>query len=132
MERIGVFCASSERMAPQYYESAEALGHWIGESGKTLVYGGANCGLMESVARSVKKAGGQVFGVVPRKLVSEGRVSDYIDITFHCNDLSDRKQWLIDESDLMILQHLRNARQESGVLEYRRFLRPSLFFPRHT
>ena len=103
MERIGVFCASSERMAPQYYESAEALGHWIGESGKTLVYGGANCGLMESVARSVKKAGGQVFGVVPRKLVSEGRVSDYIDITFHCNDLSDRKQWLIDESDIMIV-----------------------------
>ena len=68
MERIGVFCASSERMAPQYYEAAEALGRWIGESGKTLVYGGANCGLMESVARSVKKAGGQVFGVVPRKV----------------------------------------------------------------
>ena len=35
--------------------------------------------------------------------MSEGRVSDYIDITFHCNDLSDRKQWLIDESDIMIV-----------------------------
>ena len=41
-----MFCASSERMAPQYYEAAEALGRWIGESGKTLVYGGANCGLV--------------------------------------------------------------------------------------
>jgi predicted Rossmann-fold nucleotide-binding protein len=29
-------------------------------------------------------------------------VSDYIDVTFHCDGLSDRKQWLIGESDIMV------------------------------
>jgi predicted Rossmann-fold nucleotide-binding protein len=29
-------------------------------------------------------------------------VSDNIDVTFHCDGLSDRKQWLIGESDIMV------------------------------
>ena len=102
MEKIGVFCASSNEMEQVYYEQAEALGKWMGETGKTLVYGGARKGLMESVAKAVKENGGRVFGVVPQKLVHNNMVSDHIDITFHCDALSDRKQWLIGESDIMI------------------------------
>lgn len=102
MEKIGVFCASSNEMEQVYYEQAEALGKWMGETGKTLVYGGARKGLMESVAKAVKKNGGRVFGVVPQKLVHNNMISDHIDITFHCEALSDRKQWLIGESDIMI------------------------------
>lgn len=101
--KIGVFCASSDRMTAVFYEKAAELGKWLGESGRTLVYGGANCGLMEAVAQAVKKSGGKVFGVVPRKLVETNRVSDCIDITFHCEDLSDRKDWLMSESDIMVV-----------------------------
>ena len=103
MNKIGVFCASSDKMDSIYYEQAARLGEWIGRTGRTLVYGGANCGLMEAVAKATKENGGTVFGVVPQKLVRDNRVSDHIDITFHCNDLSDRKQWLVDESDIMIV-----------------------------
>ena len=103
MKKIGVFCASSDKMEHTYYDAAYSLGKWIGESGFTLVYGGANCGLMESVARGTKEGGGTVYGVVPQKLVRSGRVSDCIDITFYCNDLSDRKQYLVDESDILIV-----------------------------
>jgi len=103
MNNIGVFCASSDNMHSIYYESAAELGKWIGETGRQLVYGGANCGLMETVARSVKENGGKVKGIVPHKLISTNRVSDYIDVTIYCNDLSDRKQFLIDESDILIV-----------------------------
>lgn len=103
MNKIGVFCASSDKMDSIYYEEAAKLGEWIGKNNHTLVYGGANCGLMEVVAKATKENGGTVYGVVPQKLVRDNRVSDYIDITFHCNDLSDRKQWLIDESEIMIV-----------------------------
>ncbi len=103
MERIGVFCASSNQMDSIYYEMAEELGKWIGSSGRTLVYGGANCGLMESVAKSTKENGGNVIGIVPRKLVESNRVSDYIDVNIYCNDLSDRKEFLIDKSDILIV-----------------------------
>lgn len=103
MKKIGVFCASSDKMEHIYYDAAYSLGQWIGGSGRTLVYGGANCGLMEAVAKGTKDAGGTVFGVVPQKLVRSGRVSDCIDITFYCNDLSDRKQYLVDESDILVV-----------------------------
>ena len=55
MKRIGVFCASSEKMERMYYDAAYQLGNWIGETGRTLVYGGANCGMMECVAKAQKK-----------------------------------------------------------------------------
>ncbi|MCM1313542.1 MAG: TIGR00730 family Rossman fold protein [Bacteroides sp.] len=102
MDKIGVFCSSSERMESVYYEQTELLGRWMGEHGKTLVYGGSRCGLMEAVAASVKKSGGRVFGVVPRKVVQNDMVSEHIDVVFHADDLRDRKQWLIDESDIMV------------------------------
>lgn len=86
-----------------YYEKAEQLGRWLGEEGKTLVYGGSCCGLMETVSAAVKKHGGRVFGVVPRKIVERDMVSDNVDVVFHCEDLTDRKQWLVDESDIMIV-----------------------------
>lgn len=103
MEKIGVFCASSNNMDTVYYDAARSLGEWIGKNGMTLVYGGANCGLMEATAQAVKANGGKVFGVVPQRLVRENRVSDFIDVTFHCEDLYDRKQWLVDESEVMVV-----------------------------
>ena len=102
MEKIGIFCASSNRMDAVYYEEAARLGAWMGQSGKTLVYGGANCGLMEVVARAVHEHGGRVLGVVPQILSERNRVSTYIDIIVHTADLNDRKQLLIDKSDVIV------------------------------
>ncbi|MBO7661707.1 MAG: TIGR00730 family Rossman fold protein, partial [Bacteroidaceae bacterium] len=90
MEKIGVFCASSNEMEQIFYDKAAELGRMLGKAGKTLVYGGNSSGLMEAVAKATKEAGGKVFGVVPRKLVEAGRVSDCVDITFYCEDLNDR------------------------------------------
>ena len=103
IEKIGVFCSSNKNVAPNIKQAARELGRWLGENGKTLVYGGNASGLMEELAQAAHKAGAKVFGVVPRKLMEQGTVSDAIDIAFHCEDLSDRKQWLIGESDVMIV-----------------------------
>lgn len=102
IENIGIFCASSDRMERVYYDEAARLGTWIGKQGKTLVYGGANCGLMETLARSVHEAGGHVLGVVPQILVDNNRVSRFIDETFLTSDLNQRKQGIIDRSDIII------------------------------
>ena len=103
VNKVGVFCASSNKMDAVYYEEAARLGAWIGETGRTLVYGGANCGLMEAVARAVHEHGGQVMGVVPQILAQHDRVSQYIDVTIHTADLNDRKQMLIDQSDVLVV-----------------------------
>lgn len=55
MEKIGIFCSASENIDKMYFESARQIGEWMGQKGKTLIYGGASLGLMECVARAVKK-----------------------------------------------------------------------------
>lgn len=99
---IGIFCASSDRMSPLFYSEATRLGQWIGRQGRTLVYGGANCGLMETLARAVHESGGRVLGIVPQILVDKGRVSRYIDEMVLTPDLNQRKQGIIDRSDIIL------------------------------
>lgn len=102
MERIGIFCSASEVIAPIYFEKAVELGKWMGENKKTLVYGGANLGLMECIAKATKENGGFVMGVVPTKLEERGAVSDLLDVTFRVDNLSERKDTMLLESDIMV------------------------------
>ncbi len=60
-----VFCGSSGQVDPKYPAMADALGRELVAHGWGLVYGGGNAGLMGSVARAVKGAGGCVVGVIP-------------------------------------------------------------------
>ncbi|RPI91823.1 MAG: TIGR00730 family Rossman fold protein, partial [Spirochaetales bacterium] len=60
---ICVYCSSSDAVAPKYFIAAAELGALIGARGMELVYGGANVGLMGTLARAVKDAGGRVTGV---------------------------------------------------------------------
>ena len=103
MQKIGIYCASSDGMEPKYYDEARRLGEWMGREGKTLVYGGIACGLMETVAQAVKKNGGKVYGVVPKGLKLKTGPSDAIDVTLWCDDLTDRKTWLVQESDVLVV-----------------------------
>lgn len=102
MERIGVFCSACDTIDPHFVECTRRLGEWMGDAGKTLVYGGADMGLMECVARAVKSHGGMVIGVVPTKLEERGRVSDLPDVVFHTDNLSDRKDAIVRESDILV------------------------------
>lgn len=102
MNKIGIFCSASENIDKMYFDSARLIGKWLGENGKTLVYGGANLGLMECVAQAVKGNGGKVIGIVPSKLEENGIVSKLLDETIHTCNLSDRKDILTEESDILI------------------------------
>ena len=60
-----VYCSSSDRLDKKYFATAEALGRAMVANGWGLVYGGGKTGLMGTVARTVKKSGGRVVGVIP-------------------------------------------------------------------
>ena len=98
MEKIGIFCSASENIDKMYFESARQIGEWMGQKGKTLIYGGASLGLMECVARAVKENGGKVIGVVPAKLEENGKVSTLLDEEIHTRNLSDRKDIITQAS----------------------------------
>ena len=67
-----------------------------------IVFGGVNQGLMECLAKAVKEAGGQTLGVVPSIVEKTGRTSQYNDRVLTCDNLSERKQLMLDESDVFI------------------------------
>ncbi|HEY2661378.1 MAG TPA: TIGR00730 family Rossman fold protein [Caulobacteraceae bacterium] len=68
---ICVFCGSSSGAKPIYAQTAAVLGRTLAERGQTLVYGGANVGLMGAVADAALAAGGLVHGVIPAALVDK-------------------------------------------------------------
>ena len=80
----------------------EELGRWAAGNGHTIVYGGVNQGLMECVAKSAKEACGRTIGIVPMIVEKSGRISDYVDVDIPCDNLSDRKQLMMDQSDVFI------------------------------
>ena len=102
MEKIGIFCSASENIDKMYFESARRIGEWIGQTGKTLIYGGASLGLMECVARAVKENGGKVIGVVPTLLEEKNSVSTQPDEIIHTFNLSDRKDVMTEKSDILV------------------------------
>ncbi len=101
-EKIGVFLSANADVPPSYRAAAEAVGTWIGQQGRTLVYGGAGKGLMEVLAQATRRSGGRVFGVVPQILVERDAVSDALDVTFRTADLHDRKAQLLALSDVLV------------------------------
>lgn len=101
--RVGVFLSSKEGLPPACVAVAREVGVLLGRTGRTLVYGGARRGLMEVLARSARQSGARVYGIVPDILFERGWVSDCIDVTFRCADLSDRKAVMMRESDAFVV-----------------------------
>ena len=102
MRSVAVFCAASENIAPGYFEVAAEVGTVLGRLGATMVYGGARFGLMEATARAAKKAGARIVGVVPDILVERDRVSHLLDEQVGCRNLSERKDIMLERSDVLV------------------------------
>lgn len=102
MQKIGIFLSSHDNVPESFREATTAVGRWIGETRRTLVYGGSRRGMMEVLASTVKSAGGRVYGVVPQIVYERDMVSHHIDVEFRTADLNDRKAILIRESDILM------------------------------
>ena len=66
------------------------------------MYGGVNQGLMECLGKATKEAGGRTIGIIPMIVEKSGRMSDYVEIEIPCDNLTDRKQLMMDQSDAFI------------------------------
>ena len=80
----------------------DALGKWIGQNGHTLVYGGATGGLMSRTSDAAKAAGAHVVGVIPPRIKAAGRLATNCDYLIEVNNMSERKQRMRDEADIIV------------------------------
>lgn len=102
MKKIGVFCSASTSVDSHYSDIAQQLGIWIGKKNYTLVYGGANVGLMGSISEAVYKNNGKIIGVIPNLLKNTEKESTLPQEKIYTKSLSDRKDILLEQSDFII------------------------------
>ena len=101
--KLCVFCSANWQIEREYFQVAEELGRWAAQEGHTIVFGGHDAGLMHAVSRACHDAGGRCIGVVPRKIEQMGKASPYMDVHIPTEDLTDRKQLMMDQSDAFIV-----------------------------
>lgn len=100
--RIAVYCSAKNAIPEEYLMLGDALGKWIGDNGHTLIYGGATGGLMTRTSDAAKKAGAHVIGVIPPRIKAAGRLATNCDYLIEVNNMSERKQRMRDEADLIV------------------------------
>ena len=69
ISRICVFCGASPGRDPAYLELAASVGAGLAERGIGVVYGGSRVGMMGALADAALAVGGEVIGIIPRRLV---------------------------------------------------------------
>jgi hypothetical protein len=70
--------------------------------GLTVVYGGGNVGLMGILADAALAAGGEVIGIIPRKMVARELAHAGVTSLIPVNSMHERKQKMADLADAFI------------------------------
>ena len=71
LRSVCVFCGSNPGTHPGYKLAAQQIGTLLAQKGIQLIYGGANRGLMGTLADACLAEGGRVIGVMPKVLVEK-------------------------------------------------------------
>ena len=100
--KIAVFCSANKNIDPDFFTLTEEMGKWMAENGHDLVFGGCNSGLMDCIGKAVKENGGRTIGVVPTLVERGGRTFPDLDIEIPCDNLSDRKDLMLAQSDIFV------------------------------
>lgn len=100
---ITVFSSSSDAVDPLFFEVARSLGRRIAERGDTLIYGGANVGLMGAMAKTAQQAGGRIVGVIPKYIGDRGIAFDEADELIFTANLRERKAIMEQRGDAFIV-----------------------------
>lgn len=91
MKSITVFCGSQSGNNDRFHEQATALGRQLAQQEITLVYGGADLGLMGAVANGALNAGGKVVGVLPEFLQTREIAHQNLTELIVVNSMHERK-----------------------------------------
>jgi uncharacterized protein (TIGR00730 family) len=99
MRRLCVFSGSSPGGRPDYAQAAEELGRALAAQDIGVVYGGAQVGLMGTLADAALEAGGQVVGVIPQALVDREIAHTGLSELHVVGSMHERKAKMADLAD---------------------------------
>jgi uncharacterized protein (TIGR00730 family) len=96
---VCVYCGSAPGRLPDYGEDARHLGEQLAEQGIRLVYGGAHVGSMGAVADAAMRAGGEVVGVIPRRMIAMEVAHEHLTELHVVESMHERKALMAELSD---------------------------------
>jgi uncharacterized protein (TIGR00730 family) len=102
IRRVCVFCGASAGRDPSHASFAREVGAALAGRGIGLVYGGGRVGLMGALADGALAAGGEVHGVIPRRLVDRELAHAGVTELHVVDTLHERKARMAELSDAFI------------------------------
>ena len=100
MKKICVYCGSSSGINQVYLEAATSLGKELASQNIELIYGGANVGLMGTIADAVLANNGKVTGIMPRTILDKREIAHKgLTELIAVNSMHERKQIMSDRAD---------------------------------
>ncbi len=97
--KIAVYCASSTKIHPDYFEAARQLGSELARRDLELVNGAGRMGLMAATSDACLAEGGRVTGVIPKFMVEQGWHHTGLTHLIETPDMHQRKQTIANISD---------------------------------
>jgi uncharacterized protein (TIGR00730 family) len=100
--RVCVYCGSKSGNDSAYQDAAHELGREIARREWGMVFGGGSVGLMGVVADAVLDAGGEVIGVIPKRLAHAELLHPRVDPMHVVEDMHSRKALMAETADAFI------------------------------
>ncbi|NCC09999.1 MAG: TIGR00730 family Rossman fold protein [Bacteroidia bacterium] len=102
IDSVCVYSASSTKIDPIYFETAENLGKLLAENQIRLINGAGRIGLMRTVADAVLQHNGRVTGVIPHFMVEQQWHHEALTELIQVDSMHERKQLMADLSHAVI------------------------------
>jgi uncharacterized protein (TIGR00730 family) len=102
MSRICVYSGSSFGASPEYATAAATFATACARRGLGIVYGGSSAGLMGVLADTALAAGGEVIGVIPRRMIAEERAHHRLTQLIPVESMHERKHCMAQLSDSFV------------------------------
>ena len=99
---ICIFCASSPKVAPCFFNAATELTRMLVKEGHTIVYGGGGIGLMGEVANTALSMNGKIIGVIPRFMREVEWNHPDVEEMISVETMADRKKLFFEKADAVI------------------------------
>ena len=102
-KRVAVFCGSSTGDDPLFIQTCRDMAKVLVKYNAGLVYGGGNIGLMGVLANEMLRIGGEVIGVIPRKLAEIELAHHGLSKLYIVGSMHERKAKMMELSDAFII-----------------------------
>lgn len=102
INRVSIYCASSAKIAPKYFEAAAKITEVLVKNGVEVITGGGSTGLMGQVADTAIALNGKVTGIMPHFMKEVEWFHKGIENFVFVEDMHARKKMFLENVDAVI------------------------------